>query len=219
MTPDTGGTTQLLRQVRAGDVLAHNALIAHARQRLLALTSYMLRRYDGVRRWEHTDDVLQSALIRLWKALTDGAVPNTSAHYWNLAQAQIRRELIDLSRRYDGKRGIGANHHSDGAGRAADDPGGPLHNLADPCAEPETLEAWAHFHEAVGRLPEDEQQVFGLIWYTGLSQTEVAEELDISLKTVGRRWCSARLRLARALRGELLPEDVEARPTFGTAKN
>jgi hypothetical protein len=45
MTPDTGGTTQLLRRVRAGDVLAHNALIAHARQRIVVLTSYMLRRF------------------------------------------------------------------------------------------------------------------------------------------------------------------------------
>jgi diguanylate cyclase (GGDEF)-like protein len=93
--------------------------------------------------------VLQSALIRLWKALTDRNVPDTSAHYWNLAQLQIWRELIDLGRHYGGKWGVETNHRLDGAGRAADDPGGPLHGVADPCAEPETLEAWAHFYEAV----------------------------------------------------------------------
>lgn len=185
-------------------MLARNALIAHARQQLLALTSYMLRQFPEVRRFEETDDVMQNALIRLARALTDDELPHTSAHYWNLAQVQIRRELLDLARHYRGTYGLATNQNSDPK-HAADDPGGALHDLADPSSEPTNLEAWSNFHEAIGNLPEEEQQVFGMIWYLGLTQNEAAEELQISLSTVGRRWRAALLLLDRALRGEPSP--------------
>jgi RNA polymerase sigma factor (sigma-70 family) len=204
MTPHSDGTTQLLHRMRAGDMLARNALIAHARQRLLALTSYMLRQFPEVRRFEETDDVMQNALMRLARALTDEELPHTSAHYWNLARVQIRRELLDLARHYCGTYGLATNQNSD-PNFAADDPGGALHGLADPSSEPRTLEAWTHFHEAIGNLPEEEQQAFGLIWYMGMTQNEAAQELDVSLSTIGRRWRNALLRLDKALRGEPLP--------------
>ena len=205
MTPETGGTTQLLRRTKAGDRLALNALIAHTRDRLLTLASYMLRcdfRFRGVCRFEETDDVLQSALVRLGRALAAPTAPDTAEHFWNLAQLQLRRELRDLSRHYNGRFGPGTNHHSDAAGRPPDDPCGPLHAAADPAVEPESLADWTRFHEAVDRLPDDEQRVFGLVWYAGLNQAEVAEELGVSVETVKRRWCVAKVLLDRALGGE-----------------
>jgi RNA polymerase sigma factor (sigma-70 family) len=66
--------------------------------------------------------------------------------------------------------------------------------------EPETLEAWTNFHEMVESLPEKEQDVFGLIWYDDLTQDEAAEVLDVSIRTVKRRWQSARLILAEKLK-------------------
>lgn len=198
MTPQT---TQLLNLIKAGDIQAPDALVGHARRRLLGITSYMLRRFPGVRRFEETDDVIQNALIRLARALSAGGVPDTAAHYWNLARVQIRRELIDLSRHYCGKWRAGTIHPEGGAGRTAHDAGNLLHEVPDSSEEPRTLEAWTHFHEAIGRLPEEEQQVFGLIWYMGLTQNEAAEELGVSLSTLGRRWRMARLLLDQELKG------------------
>jgi RNA polymerase sigma-70 factor (ECF subfamily) len=51
----------------------------------------------------------------------------------------------------------------------------------------------------VDRLPDDERETFQLIWYQGLTQAEVAALVDVSLRTVKRRWQSARLHLSALL--------------------
>lgn len=192
-----GQTTEagdLLGRLRAGDDAARERLIALAQGRFVALARAMLRRHPHVRRWEQTDDLLQAALVRLHRSLAV-VRPEDVRHFDNLAAAQIRRELIDLARRHRGPEGIGANHHTDGA-----DPGERLAKLAD---GPETLDEWATFHEAVERLPEEERQVVGLLWYRGLTHAQAAEALGVATKTVQRRWASARLMIRDALHGEI----------------
>jgi len=44
--------------------------------------------------------------------------------------------------------------------------------------------------------------VFSLLWYDEVTQEETAAVLGISLRTVKRRWLSARRLLAKALHGE-----------------
>ena len=111
----TGDTSHLLDRLRAGDDQARGSLITHASQRLQNLATRMLKDFPSVARWEQTDDVFQNALLRLWHALRD-TPPETEQHFFNLAAAVIRRELIDLSRRYRGPEGIGANHATDAGG-------------------------------------------------------------------------------------------------------
>ena len=118
----------------------------------------MLKGFARVRRWEQTDDVLQNSLLRLWGVLHQ-VTPDSVRHYFLLATLQIRRELIDLARSYHGPEGPGANHHTDGA-----DPDGRLARVAQGGGGPETLEAWAAFHEAVDRLPEDERREWQKLW-------------------------------------------------------
>jgi RNA polymerase sigma factor (sigma-70 family) len=69
--------------------------------------------------------------------------------------------------------------------------------------QPDRLAAWTEFHEQVERLPEEEREVFSLLWYKGLSQAEAAEVLGVSDRTIKRRWQSARLHLHEALGGQL----------------
>jgi RNA polymerase sigma-70 factor (ECF subfamily) len=52
-------------------------------------------------------------------------------------------------------------------------------------------------------LPAEDREVFDLIYYQGLSQAEAAGLLDISERTLQRRWQSARLALHDALAGQL----------------
>jgi RNA polymerase sigma factor (sigma-70 family) len=69
----------------------------------------------------------------------------------------------------------------------------------DSTYEPRRLADWTEFHGKVEQLPEQERQVFDLLWYQGLSQSEAAAVLRVSVPTIKRRWLSARLRLKSAL--------------------
>ena len=179
-------TTRLVNLLPEGGDDARNKLIAHASERLLRLARRMLREYPGVRRWEQTDDVRQNAALRLQRALSDVDV-KSSKHFWHLATLQIRRELIDLARHHLGPEGHGRHHHTDGAGKAADDPGGGLHSLPYGKGEPSTPEAWIEFHELVEGLPEEQREVARLRWFGGLAHQEVANVLDMTLDTVKKR--------------------------------
>lgn len=196
----TSEAQELLARLRAGDDSAREKLIRVAQVRFLALARAMLRRYPGVRRWEQTDDLLQASLMRLHRSLA-AVLPESVAHFDNLAAAQLRRELIDLARRARGPQGIGKNHHSDGT-----DPGPRLALAPERSGRPHSLEGWAAFHEAVERLPEDERTIVELLWYRGLSHAQAAATLGIATKTVQRRWASARLSIRDALQGES-PDD------------
>jgi RNA polymerase sigma-70 factor (ECF subfamily) len=181
---------KLLEQVRCGDSDACNRVIEHACDRLRKLTRKMLKGYPQVRRWAETDDVLQNALLRLHRSMAE-LRPESCRQFYGLAAVQIRRELLDLAKHFQGAHGIAAKHHSDG-GRAAE------RKATDPL-EPETLEAWARFHEQVESLPDEEREVVQLLWYEGLRQPEAAVVLGVSLATLKRRWQAARLRLSELL--------------------
>jgi RNA polymerase sigma-70 factor (ECF subfamily) len=192
----SGDITRLLGQFGEGDDRARNDLIAHACDRLRCLASKMLREdFPHLRRWEQTDDVLQNALIRLHRALAARTI-ESSEHFWKLAARQVRRELLDLVRHHRGPQADAANHHTDHS-RAADDSGGALARQAGP-GEPSSVAQWKEFLEQVQALPEEEQRVVDLLWVEGQTQEQAAAILNVSLRTVKRRWQSARLLLSRA---------------------
>lgn len=192
---------RLLDAGQAGDQAAYESLLAHAADRLRQLARRMLRGWPDVRRWEMTDDLLQNALLRLHRCLTQ-VQPASVADFFRLATVQIRRELLDLAKRHRGPESMAANHHTDAHGSAADDEDGPLRRREDASDEPMTLEGWAAFHEAVEALAEEEQAVVNLLWYENLTQEQAAAVLGLSLRTLKRRWQTARLRLFEALGGE-----------------
>jgi RNA polymerase sigma-70 factor (ECF subfamily) len=160
-----------------------------------------MKGYPNVRRWEQTDDVLQNAVLRLHRTLQQLPV-ETSRDFFRLAALHVRRELLDLAKHYYGPHGQGARH--------ASSPGEPSdsHDLTPPgpvdlSGDPARLAAWGDFHQQIEALPEEEREVFDLLWYQGLSQAEAAEVLGTSERTVKRRWQSARVRLHDALGGEV----------------
>lgn len=179
----------LVKRVQQGDRDARGQLIHHACDRLLALTRRMLQRHPSVSRWEQTDDVFQNAMIRLHRSLDTVSLVDVR-HFINLATLQIRRELIDLGRKYGGPCGMGRHHHTDH--RPSDEAGGTLRETS---AEPCDLEQWTAFHEAVASLAEEDRELVDLLFYNGLSQEHAAEALCCSVRTVRRRWQEARLRL------------------------
>lgn len=192
---ESGNSTHLqflIEQVLDGKTNAFDQLAIQSTARLKTLTRAMLRNYPRVQRWEDTDDVFQSVLIRLHRSISE-VRPDTTRAYFGLAVTQIRRSLIDLSRHYYGAHGHGKHYRTDGNGKAHDDSGGILQRQAN--RRPENLAGWAEFHSAIDELPESEREVFGLIWYGGLKRKDVAKLLGVAEKTVLRRFNRARIQL------------------------
>jgi RNA polymerase sigma-70 factor (ECF subfamily) len=191
-----------LARLQAGDDSARDTLLASARDRLAKLARKMLKGYPGVARWEQPDDIVQNALIRLDRSLR-AVAPPTARDFFCLAAAQVRRELIDLARHYQGPQGLGA-HHATPAGR-----GDSADGVAPAAAAPETtydpgrLASWAEFHAAVAALGDADRELFDLLWYQGLTQAEAAALLGVTERTVNSRWLAARVRLGDSLGGQL----------------
>jgi RNA polymerase sigma factor (sigma-70 family) len=191
-----GHTTDLeneLKRLEAGNPESRRTIIEATCERLRRMAHRMLKKYPGVGRWSDTDDVLQNALIRLHRSLAV-VKPESARKFYGLAAVEVRRELIDLARSYFGPQGIGTNQDTNG-GKVADEHAGDER-------EPHTILEWTEFHEQVGRLPDAEREVFGLIWYDGLTQSEAASVLGVSVATIKRRWQSARLLLKGKMYGE-----------------
>jgi RNA polymerase sigma-70 factor (ECF subfamily) len=187
-----------LDRMRAGDVAARDELFRRVCGRLERLTRKMLRGFPGVHRWAQTDDVLQNALVRLLRALKD-VQPASVREFFGLSAEQIRRELLDLARHYYGPQGPGAKHAThDGRG----DSGPPPYEKADQSHEPSALAAWCEFHRQVSELPADEREVVNLLYYQELKQAEAAALLNVTVRTVQRRWQSALLKLHQILKGQ-----------------
>jgi RNA polymerase sigma-70 factor (ECF subfamily) len=192
-----------LDRIRGGDAAARGELLRCACERLHNLARKMLKGYPHVRRWEQTDDVLQNAALRLHRTLQQLPVP-TALDFFRLAALNIRRALLDLARHYYGPQGQGAHHATwDSGDLPTSHPDSALAAPPDLSGDPVRLAAWGEFHQQIGSLPDEERAVFDLLWYQGLSQAEAAQLLNISERTVKRRWQAARLKLHEALEGEV----------------
>lgn len=185
-----------LARLLAGESDAVNRLLDHAALRLQHLTRKMLSGFGAVRRHEQTDDVLQNALLRLTRALKE-TVPEDARHFFRLAALQIRRELIDLSRRYNGRGALSLDAGSDDDRSGLGDQQTPAEHTNDP----RRVAEWTEFHRLVQELPDKEREVIDLLLYNGLSQQEAAETMQVDVRSIKRYWQRARLTLFDKLQG------------------
>jgi RNA polymerase sigma factor (sigma-70 family) len=129
----------------------------------------MLRAFPVVRAHKQAEDVLQNALLRMTKALRE-VKPETPAHFFHLVAEQVRRELLDLAR-----------HHNRRAGVKESPPPDEPPDAGTLSAE--DLDRWQALHEAIQSLPAAQGEVFGLTYYHGWTQAEIAALLGISMVT------------------------------------
>ena len=137
-----------------------------------------------------TDELLGAVVERLLKALRE-ARPVTVRQFYALACQHMRWELNDLARRLDGQPAL--EELRDGLAPA-------------PANSDSGLSADARLMlEAIGRLPEEEREVFDLVHIQGLSQAEAAEVLGVATRTVKRR-LDRGIRLLTERLGDLNPD-------------
>lgn len=177
------------------------ALLASAVNRLhLLCTTLLFRSYPRLTRPPlnlQSEEMLSSVVERLLKAMRQ-VHPKTVRQFFALASQHMRWELNDLARRLDEQ--------------------GPAVELRDSLAPaaPESsgslLSANARrMLEAIDRLPDDEREVFSLVRIQGMTQTEAADVLGVSAKTVQRRLNRGLVLLADAL-ADLQPAPAEPQP-------
>lgn len=185
-----------LDRFNEGEQSGRADLIEHAQAVLLRLAHRMLKGYPGLREYGvDSEEIRQEASVRLMCALQN-VRPHTVEAFLFFAAAEIRTVLIDEARHRIGRHAPGKRAHSR---QPADSP--PV-EPADIEQDPVEFARWTEFHEAVARLPEDEQQVFSLHFYFQLTHEQSAVLLSISLKTVKRRWKSASTLVKAALDGK-----------------
>ncbi len=192
-------TSQLRRwveRIRAGDLAAREEMLRAVHARLERLARKMLRRFPDVGRWEESADVLQNAVLRLLRALEEAELTSVR-DFFGLAAEQLRRELLDLARRYRSRRVQGPSHAGEPGGTCV---GASAPEPLDATDDPNDLDKWCAFHEAVERLPVEQREVVGLIYYHGWTQAEVAEHLRVSKRSVQRHWAAAMLTLHERLK-------------------
>jgi len=189
----TSQLDDLLQRFCAGDETARQLIIERSLERLRVLSRRQLRKFPQVERWNETDDILQGAAQRLYRAL-ESVRPASAREFFGLCSAMIRRELLDLKRSLFGPLGLGANHASgyrqdSGGGSSRPDDG----HRGDTTHDPAKLARWTELHERIDSLPGELREVFDLRWYQELTHDEAAMVLGVSSKTISRRWREARL--------------------------
>lgn len=198
--------TELISRAVHGDSKSRDELFARVEKRLMSLTQRMLRSYPRLKRWEETADVFQNAVLRLYLSL-EGARPESAKQFFGLAATQIRRTLLDACKHHFGRLGNGGRHGQHASespdvygDRVREDGRFDGQAKADDTAG--SWECWMRFHESIELLPDDQREVFELVWYGGSSFGEAAELLDIAKRTVIRRIQRARENIITALDGE-----------------
>ncbi len=191
---------QLLDRLKEGRDSARAALLEHSFERLRRLARRMFRQQPALQTLNDTDEVLQRALIRLHRAL-EAVHPEDVATFFGLAARQIRWVLRDMAQELANMQQANFAHLDSSSVI-------PVKKiLAEAEGEPASLAEWTDFHRLIDALPAEERTIFDLLLYQGLSQAEAAQLLQLSPRTIKRRWQKARLRLQQALEGHWPPLD------------
>lgn len=187
-----------LNRLWSGDESARSEILAFAAVRFRKLARFMLDGYVKLRRWVDTDDVLNAALLRLSHAIAT-IRPASAQHFHRLMALQMRRELRDLARHYYREAGPGPHEEEFLQIPDASQPAEAYVAAASSC-HPVNLLDWSEFHTQIEELPEKQKQVFELLYYEGLTQSEAAELLEVSKETVKFRWRRALNTLGNRMR-------------------
>ncbi|MBI1902625.1 MAG: sigma-70 family RNA polymerase sigma factor [Planctomycetia bacterium] len=211
----------LIDRIKAGDRAAVGELVAKAQARFRALAGTILNVdfHDIKERGKcDTQELRQELSLRLLNKLGTDPVEDVP-HLINRAAQHIRWYLLDLTKVMDREtpaafgpddepsdRGVGRDRH---AGRGNPPPQPPQPSDDDPsvgdpsrtalqCAS-NPWHAQRRLLECVAKLPVELYQVVDLRITFGLSSQEVAKELHVAERTVGRRWHAAVLTLQNCM--------------------
>ena len=177
---------ELLRRVRSGDDGAFRELFS----RYAAVANALA--YRLVRQAQMAEEIVQEAFLAVWRHPDryDGA--RGSVRSWLLGT--VHHRAVDVVRREQSQR------------RRADEVAGSLELVDDPADEVATAVDRPGerrlVREALDELPADQAAVIRMMYFDGLSQTEIATRTGLPLGTVKSRTLLAMRRLRARLGGQ-----------------
>ena len=170
------------------------ALLARAVGRLQMLCGALLHRsYSRLTQPPlnlQAEELLSAVVERLLKAL-EKVRPQNVRQFFALANQHMRWELNDLARRLD--KNAPDCELLDSVAIAPQSSGSELSHSA------------RRMLDAIERLPEIEREVFSLVRIQGMTHTEAADIMDVSLKTIQRSLNRSLLLLAESI-SDLQPD-------------
>jgi RNA polymerase sigma factor (TIGR02999 family) len=191
-------TTELLLAWRGGDRAASDELLTHLYQELRRLARSQLARERGDHTLQPTA-LVHEAYLRLVEV--ERVEWQSRAHFLSMAARTMRRVLVDHAR----KRGAAKRE----AGRRITlEP-----ELAvTPAPDVEVLELDRAL-QALAEVDPERAQIVEMRFFAGLTIEEIAGVLELSPRTVKRRWRASRAWLYEALSGAPLPASDRADDT------
>ena len=170
---------ELMLRIGRGDAEAFEEIYHRFARPILALARRRLS--DSGK----AEDAAQETFVSIWRSASSFRPERGTGSAWLFAVA--RNSIIDRARQRT------ETTIEEAPEQVSGDP--------DPSEVAETdWLAW-EVHTALERLPEREQEVLSLAYFSGLSQTEIAEKLDLPLGTVKTRTRSGLSRMATLLEG------------------
>lgn len=188
---DSDGLDLLLEKLRNNDKDAKNGIIVYTLDRLERISRRMFHKFPVLQESEETGDILHMLVLKLDKALAHDT-PNSVSGYFALVNLNLNWILKGLARKIKASEGFVWNGMNDVLNQATDPYSGPVNNLD-----------WVEFFELLEMLPQENREIFDLIWLQGLNQKQTAMILGISLRTVIRRWIKTKLEIRRLMDDEL----------------
>jgi RNA polymerase sigma-70 factor (ECF subfamily) len=185
---ESANTLGLLERLRAGDPDAKDALIARTYDRLMVLARKYLKGFPDARIVEDTEGVLHESYVKHLNKALDDVRPSTHAQFFGLAALQIRRTLIEIIRRVRGRGAKPRPLKVDS--RDADGIGPGEHEPAVDSGSSQN-DRQIDVLEAIDKLPDELRDVVNLHMFIGLTLTEVAELLGVTVVIVKYRWTAA----------------------------
>ena len=172
----------LLQRIARGDRAAFELLYKRYARAVLSLALRLLR--DRGR----AEDATQETFTAIWRSARSYHPERGPGAPWLFAVA--RNAIVDRAR---ARTDIPVEHGEDE----------PSSETSPPEQAEQHWLAW-RVHRALAELPERERTALELAYWSGLSQSEIAERLDVPLGTVKTRTRAALARLAQMLEGEEL---------------
>lgn len=181
---------ELLARVREGDEEASSELFTRLYAELRALAGFLFRG-QGVGHSLQPTAVLHEAWVKMARAGSGEKGFADKTHFFRVAARAMRQVLVNHARdRAAKKRGDGLRPASITlTGLAGQEAGDPV----DVLAVHEALEALAELDERQARVAE-------LRFFAGMTNPEIAEALEVSLRTVELDWRMAKTWLGGRLR-------------------
>ena len=148
----------------------------------------------------HAEDAVQDAFLQVWRSASGFAPERSSAKTWILML--VHRRAVDLVRRHERRRWEPSEEAPDTAAPGAEE------------SFAATMER-ERVRDALRRLSDREREAIELVYYGGLTHSQLAERLGEPLGTIKSRMFRALARLA-AILGE--DDELLRRPLAAAAE-